>query len=167
MPAFAKNRRIEMIGILEDVYDATRIIRRFAWQTMLFLSGGFMPVPRFVAWIFPVGMMVLGTGAVSGQNYPNKPLRIVVSGPGNSADLAARLVAQGIAGPLGQQVVVDNRGSGVIPGEIVSRASPDGYALLVAGGTFWTGPLFQNVPFDPVKDFSPITLISMTPNTIV
>ncbi len=102
-----------------------------------------------------------------GQDYPIKPIRIVVSGPGNSADFSARLVAQGLAAPLGQQVIIDNRGSGVIPGELVSKAAPDGYTLLVAGGTFSIGTLLQEVTFDPVKDFSPIALISMTPNTIV
>ena len=112
-------------------------------------------------------LAMLGSGTVFSQDYPGKPVRIVVSGPGNSADFSARLVAQGISPALGQQVIIDNRGSGVLPGEIVSKAAPDGYTLLVAGGTFFNGPLLQEVPFDPVKDFAPISMISTTPNIIV
>src|SRR4051812_25338357 len=125
-----------------------------------------LPLRYFIR-AFVAGMVLAAAGAAVAQDYPGKVIRIVVSGPGNSADFSARLVAQGIAGPLGQQVIIDNRGSGVIPGELVSKAAPDGYTLLVAGGTFWISPLLQEVPFDPVKDFAPIVLISMTPNTIV
>ena len=71
----------------------------------------------------------------------------------------ARLIAQGISGPLGQPVIVDNRASGIIPGEIVAKAPPDGYTLLVGGGSLWIAPLLQKTPYDPVRDFSPISLI--------
>src|SRR5689334_11367336 len=67
------------------------------------------------------------------QPYPSRPIRVVTGGVGGGADFAARMIAQGITGGLKQQVVVDNRPNGVIPGQIVSRAAPDGYTLLVAG----------------------------------
>jgi tripartite-type tricarboxylate transporter receptor subunit TctC len=121
---------------------------------------------RFVAWMFPLGMMVLGAGMVFGQNYPNKPIRIVASAAGGSGDFAARLIAQGLSGALSQQVVVDNRG-GVIPGEIVSKAPPDGYTLLIDAASFWIGPLLQETPYDPVKDFAPVTLTDSAPNVLV
>ncbi len=121
---------------------------------------------RFVAWMFPLGMMVLGAGMVFGQNYPNKPIRIVASAAGGSGDFAARLIAQGLTGALGQQVVVDNRG-GIIPGEIVSKAPPDGYTLLIDAASFWIGPLLQETPYDPVKDFAPVTLTDSAPNVLV
>ncbi len=129
-----------------------------------------MNLPRSFLQIFSVGAFMLSahmTHSATAQDYPNKPVRLVTTGVGSAADFAARLIAQGIAGPLGQQVIVDNRASGVIPGEIVSKAPPEGYTLLVAGSTLWIGPLLRKTPFDPVRDFAPITLASGTPNIIV
>ena len=119
---------------------------------------------RFVLGIFPVGLMVLGPGMASGQDYPNKLIRIVTGGVGGGSDFTARLIAQGISGSLGQQVIVDNRASGVIPGEIVSKAQPDGYTLLVNSNNLWLTPFIEdNVPYDPVRDFSPITAVASSP----
>jgi len=118
---------------------------------------------------FGAGVAVAQSSAtISGQAYPNKPIRIVTAEIGGSQDVAARILSQGLSGPLGQQVIVDNRASGVIPGEIVARARPDGYTLLVYAGTFWLQPLVRkNVPYDPVKDFSPITLVVVSPSVLV
>ena len=103
-----------------------------------------------------------------GQDYPNRPIRLVSPGPGGGADFVARFVAQGISGPLGQQVVVENRPAGVIPGQIVSKAPPDGYTVMVNGNSFWIAPLMRDgVPYDPLKDFSPITLAVSSPNILV
>src|SRR3990170_1805340 len=121
---------------------------------------------RFVVWMFLVGV-VLDAGVVSGQDYPNKPIRIVTSSVGGGTDFVARQIAQGISGPLGQQVIVDNRPSGVIPGETVAKAAPDGYTLLAAGGILWMGPLIQKTPYDAVRDFSPISLTARSPNVLV
>ena len=114
-----------------------------------------------------IGMMLLGAAAAGAQDFPSKPIRMVSPGPGGGADFVARLVAQGISGPLGQQVVVDNRPAGVIPGQIVAKARPDGYTLLVNGNSFWIAPLMQDSPFDPVRDFSPITTAVGSPNILV
>jgi tripartite-type tricarboxylate transporter receptor subunit TctC len=123
---------------------------------------------RIVVWMVPVGMIVLSAGMVSGQDYPSKPIRMVSPGPGGGADFVARFIAQGISGPLGQQVVVENRPAGVIPGQMVTKARPDGYTLLVNGNSFWIAPLMQdNIPYDPVKDFSPITSAVGSPNILV
>jgi len=104
----------------------------------------------------------------SGPAFPVKAIRLVTSQPGGGADFVARLIAQGTAPALGQPVVVDNRATGVIPGQLVARAQPDGYTLLVFGGTFWLQPLLQkNVPYDPVKDFAPITLAHSSPTVLV
>jgi len=99
--------------------------------------------------------------------FPSRPLRLLTTGVGGAGDLSARLLAQGLTGVLGQQVIVDNRPSGFMPGDVVSKAQPDGYTLLVLGTTHWTGPLLQDVPFDPVRDFAPITLAVSAPNMIV
>ena len=126
-----------------------------------------MLLQRFVVWVFPVGIMLLGAGAVSGQNYPNKPIRIVTSEAGGGNDIQARLIAQGLTGALGEQVIVENRPSGIIPGEIVSKAQPNGYTLLLYNNTLWTGPLIQKTPYDAVKDFSPIVTIAKAANILV
>jgi len=114
-----------------------------------------MRLLHFLRWIFPVGLIVIGTGAVSGQDYPNKPIRILTSAAGGGSDFTARQIAQGISGPLGQPVIVDNRGGGIIAAEVVSKAPPDGYALTVQGAALWIVPFLQKAPYE-VGDFSPI-----------
>jgi len=101
------------------------------------------------------------------QDYPTRPVRIVTSEAGGGNDLQARLVARGLSVALGQQVIVENRPSGVIPGDIVAKANPNGYTLLLYNNTLWTGPLMQTAPYDPVKDFAPVTTVSTAPNVLV
>jgi tripartite-type tricarboxylate transporter receptor subunit TctC len=132
---------------------------------MWFLTGGDMPKPRFVAWLVPVGLLVLG--AASGQTYPTKPVRIITAPAGAGNDFMARVIAQGLTGSLGQQLVVDNRPAGIV-GELVAKAPADGYTLLSIGSVLWLTPFLQdNVPYDPVKDFSPISLTSRSLNLLV
>ncbi len=71
-----------------------------------------MLMPRFVVAVLAVGMTALGAGAVYGQNYPVKPIRIVTSGVGGGPDVVARIILPGLTESLGQQVFVDNRSSG-------------------------------------------------------
>ena len=106
-------------------------------------------------------------GAVYAQTYPTKPVRIVTSEPGGGNDFAARSIAPGLTASLGQQVLVDNRPAGVIPGQIVAKAAPDGHTLLLTTGLLWILPLIQSVPFDPVRDFAPVILTASTPNILV
>ncbi|MGZ5116998.1 MAG: tripartite tricarboxylate transporter substrate-binding protein [Burkholderiales bacterium] len=101
------------------------------------------------------------------QAWPTKPIRIVTAGVGGGNDWLSRVIAQGIAGPLGQQLVVDNRGGGVIPGEVVSRTAPDGYTLLVMAGSLWVGQLMRKTPYEVQRDFAPITLADRAPNVLV
>jgi tripartite-type tricarboxylate transporter receptor subunit TctC len=122
---------------------------------------------RFVMRIIAVCAMVLGAGVASGQNFPNKPIRIVTSEAGGGNDVQARLIAQGLTGALGEQVIVENRPSGIIPGDIVSKAQPNGYTLLLYNNALWTGPLIQSTPYDAVKDFSPIVAVSKAANVLV
>jgi tripartite-type tricarboxylate transporter receptor subunit TctC len=116
--------------------------------------------------MFPAGLMALGAVGASAQDYPNKPIRIVTSGIGGGNDFKARLIAQGLTVYLGQQVIIDNRPN-VIPNEIVARAAPDGYTLLLNGNPMWTQPLLEKTSYDPVRDFSPITLVSTEPSVLV
>jgi len=126
-----------------------------------------MQNPRFAAALIAIGFIAFDPGMASAQAYPNKPIRLVTAAAGGNNDGTARIIAQGISGPLGQTLIVDNRPNGVIPGEIVSRAAPDGYTLLVYNNGFWLGPLLLKSPYDPVRDFLPVALTDSTPSIIV
>jgi tripartite-type tricarboxylate transporter receptor subunit TctC len=109
--------------------------------------------------------LLLATHAPA-QSFPLKPIRILTSAPGNSDDLAARLIAQGITGGLDQQVIVDNRG--VVAVEIAARSPADGYTLLLYGSPMWLAPFMRDkLPYDPVKDFTPVTWATSSPNLLV
>ena len=126
-----------------------------------------MLISRLIVATLSIGAMT-GANTVCGQDFPSKVIRIVSGGVGGNSDSLSRLLAQGISGPLGQQVIVVNYPSGNIPGQTVAKAPPDGYTLLVAGGTLWIGPLLQkNPPYDPVRDFAPVTLGVTEPAALV
>jgi tripartite-type tricarboxylate transporter receptor subunit TctC len=113
-----------------------------------------------------VGVTVLGAGPAFAQNYPGKPIRIVTSPAGGGNDLPARLIARALSGPLGQQLIVDNRPT-VLIADIVAKAAPDGYTLLVTGSAHWIGPLVEKTSYDPIKDFATITLVDRSPSVLV
>jgi len=123
-------------------------------------------IAHFSNAILAVGLIAFGTIGAAGQSYPNKPIRIVLAGAGGTSDFVARQIAQGISGPLGQPVVVDNR-SDVVAIEIIARAQPDGYNLLISANTIWIGPLLHKVSYDIDKDFAPLTLLVRAPNILV
>src|SRR4051812_9296969 len=117
--------------------------------------------------IWPIVMpavIVFSCGCVGAQRYPNKPIRIITAAPGGNADVASRLLAQGLTASMGQSVIVENRPNGVMTYEMGARASPDGYTFMIAADNLWIGQLLQKVPYDPIKDFSPITLATRAPN---
>jgi len=123
---------------------------------------------RLTRALFAAAVAVFCASSVHAQPYPSRPIRIATTQAGGGSDFLARLVGQGITGPLGQPVVIDNRGGGAtISGEIVARAEPDGYTLLAAAGTLWIGSLLRKTPYDPIKAFAPITLAISTPNVLV
>src|SRR5688572_3789639 len=117
-------------------------------------------------WMFWSAIVLLLPLGASAQDYPSRPIRIVTSLPGGSGDYLARLIAQGISVPLGQQVIVDNR-PGNLTGGIVAKATPDGYTLLSAGSTMAFAPLLSSTSYDTVKDFSPISRLGSAPNVLV
>jgi tripartite-type tricarboxylate transporter receptor subunit TctC len=105
-------------------------------------------------------------GAAIAQGYPNKPVRLIAPEPGANGDLVARLIAQGIAPTLTQPVIVDNRPSNLI-GEVVGKAPADGYTLGLGAGAIWLTSLLQKTSYDPIKDFTAITLVAATPLALV
>ena len=126
-----------------------------------------MTPPRFAIRMFGACVLLLAACAACGEDYPNKPIRIVTSEAGGGNDAQARLIAQGLAGALGVQVVVDNRPSGVVPGDIVSKASPNGYTFLLYNNTLWTGPLLQTTPYDVARDLAPVSPVAKAANVLV
>jgi len=121
---------------------------------------------RLLAAMFTFGL--LGMTTVFGQEFPNRTVRIVTLLPGGSANFVARLIADGIAVPLGQPVIVENRPTTVVSAAIVAQAAPDGHTLYVGSGSFWMAPyLYDQLPWHPVKDFVPITGALSAPNLLV
>jgi tripartite-type tricarboxylate transporter receptor subunit TctC len=124
---------------------------------------------RLATLSIPLCLMNLVAGGASAQNFPVKPVYLFTTGAGGGADYAARLIAQGVAVGTGQQVVVENRGgSPIIPAMAVQKAPADGYTILFYSNAIWILPLLQkNVPYDPQKDFAPITAAASSPNVLV
>ena len=116
-------------------------------------------------------MFALLPVAVAAQNFPVKPVRMVVGqAPGGATDVVARLVAPKFGEHLGQTVVVENRtgAAGSIGATFVARSPADGYNLLVVSSSYAINPgLYKDLPFDPVKDLVPVTLIAEAPFLLV
>jgi len=116
--------------------------------------------------------LLAGIAPASAQTYPNRPLRFIVPfSPGGSTDTLARTLGQKLGDAFGQQIVVDNRagGGGNIGTEMVARAPADGYTILlgyIANLAMEPG-VNPNLPFDPVRDFAPISLVATSPNIFV
>jgi tripartite-type tricarboxylate transporter receptor subunit TctC len=121
--------------------------------------------------------LLLGAAAVActasafAQSYPIRPIRLVVpSSPGGGTDITARIMAPELSKLLGQQVVVENRpGAGtMIGGEVVAKAPPDGYTLLMGISTLAINPaVYRKVPYDALRDLAPITQAVSVPNVVV
>lgn len=126
---------------------------------------------------FASGALVLAAAASGGAlaadaSYPSRPIRMIVAfAPGGGTDIIGRIVAQGIGAALGQQVVVENRpgAGGNIGTELAARAAPDGYTLITSGtGTHAINPsLYARIPYDAIKDFTPVSLVASTPYLMV
>lgn len=119
-----------------------------------------------------LAIAALGVSAgASAQNYPSKPIRMVIAQTvGGNADFVARQFGERLAQRFGQQVVADNRpgGGGVIGSETVARSAPDGYTLLLAPTSFGINPaLHPKLPFDPLRDFAPISLLASSSAVVV
>jgi tripartite-type tricarboxylate transporter receptor subunit TctC len=107
----------------------------------------------------------------SAQSWPDKPIRVILSVPaGATPDVTARLVTPALAQHLGQPLVVDNRGGagGLIGAEIVAKSAPDGYTLFISSpGALTILPHLRKVPYDTLRDFAPVSLISIGPFVLI
>lgn len=127
-----------------------------------------MTAIRIAALVFAA----LAAGAAAAQNYPVKPVRIIVGlAPGGTTDIVARTLAQKLGEAWGQNVVVENRpgASGMIGADLVAKAPPDGYTLLISPQTsLAVAPaLYGKAPYNTARDFAPITLVGSTPLLMV
>src|SRR4051812_38649763 len=104
------------------------------------------------------------------QQYPARPVRVIVAGPpGSATDFTARLIAQRLSETWGQQFVIDNRAGagGIIAHEIGSKAAPDGYTLMFSTSAgLVINPLLSKVPYDTFRDFAPVSLASINPQML-
>lgn len=133
-------------------------IRNFAFGMVALL---------FAAW----GCVSLAADVRPGA-YPNRPVRFIVAqAAGGNADFVARMVAAELAKQLGQQFVVDNRsggGGGVLAADMVAKANPDGYTMLLVGSSFGVNPsIYKKLPYDSERDLAPITLASTASQILV
>lgn len=115
-------------------------------------------------WILRVALAVLATSNASAQSYPVRPVRIVIGfAPGGGPDIVARVLGDALGPRLGQSVVVDNRAgaNGILGADIVAKAQPDGYTLLVTSASFAINPgITRKLPFDPIDGFTPVLLLA-------
>jgi tripartite-type tricarboxylate transporter receptor subunit TctC len=117
------------------------------------------------------GTLIIFSSALMAQKFPSKPIRVIVPlAAGGPTDVLARGLAQKLSEDLGQSVIIDNRaGANTILGtEIVAKAAPDGYTLLLTVNGLTINPsLYGNIPYDPIRDFAPVSLIATSPLVLV
>ena len=121
---------------------------------------------RFAA--LAAALLVLSS-PVAAQDYPNRPVRLVVPfPPGGINDIVARVISQHLGERLGKQVIVDNRGGagGVVGAEIVANAPKDGHTLLIVSLATAVNPWLYTLPYDPLKSFAPISKLVAAPNVV-
>src|SRR5438445_7719544 len=127
-----------------------------------------MPALR---WILAAVLLLIGAAPSFAQGYPNRPVRVVVGFPaGGPTDVIARIVAQRLSDSLGQQFFVENLGGagGNTAAGQVARVTPDGYTIMAISTGFMVNPtLYAKVPYDPVRDFSAVSLVAVSPNVVV
>ena len=127
--------------------------------------------PKLLAWAL-VLTIVPAAGAARADDYPSRPIRLVVPyAAGGGADSVARIVAKRVGETIGQPLVIENRGGAgsIIGTELVNKAEPDGYTLLMGqSGPISINPaVYKNLPYDPLKDFAPVTMTTAYPYLMV
>jgi len=120
--------------------------------------------------LLPALLLLLTLGTAQAQ-YPNRPVKMIVPfPPAGATDIVGRIVAQKLGERLGQPVVVENKpgAGGSIGSDLAAKSAPDGYTLLMAtSSTHSIGPVLQKLPYDPLKDFAPVTHVANVPNVLI
>jgi tripartite-type tricarboxylate transporter receptor subunit TctC len=131
-----------------------------------------MKLHRFIVIAGVVLAALVAPAVVQAQSYPSKPIRLIIPfPPGGSTDILGRSVAQKLSEAWGQQIIVDNRGGagGTIGADLAAKAPADGYTLLMGHiGTLAVNvTLYPKLTYDPVKDFTPVSMVALVPNVLV
>jgi tripartite-type tricarboxylate transporter receptor subunit TctC len=117
------------------------------------------------------GLLLALTTAAAAQDYPTKPVRLIIPfPPGGSNDVVGRMIATHLGEKLGKQVVVENRGAGaggVVGTDVAAKAAPDGYTLLVISLAYAVNPWLYQLPYDPLKAFTPVAILASGANVLV
>ena len=121
---------------------------------------------------FALAVCIAETHAQSDAVYPSKPIRMIVpSAPGSGPDIMARAIGQKLTEALGQAIIIDDKpgAGGIIGSEAAAKAPPDGYTLIMSNaGAHTVNPgLYSKLPYDPLKDFAPVTLVALAPNILI
>lgn len=123
------------------------------------------------ALLFVTATALLAPSAVAADGYPQRPIRLLIPfSPGGGTDLLARAVSEKLTEALGASIVIDNRpgAGGTLGTALVARAAPDGYTFLFTSASYTFAPNFyRDLPYDPVKDFRPITMFGSSPSILV
>ena len=130
-------------------------------------------MPIFLSYFVAASLSLL-TGLVSAQsssNYPSKPIKLIAPvAAGGGLDNLARKVADRLSKNIGQTIIVENMGGGggAIASQVTAKSAPDGYTLMIAYvGTHGTNPAVRKLPYDAIKDFTPVGMIGATPNVLI
>jgi len=127
----------------------------------------FMKRRNFIVGCCLAAATSLAAAAVA-PDYPTRPIRLVASGLGGTGDFTSRMIGPHLSSRWGQPVIVDNRPGGVTPGQILVGSQPDGHTLMMVGAVIWLSPFMrESVPFNPARDFVPVTLAVSSPNVLV
>jgi tripartite-type tricarboxylate transporter receptor subunit TctC len=126
---------------------------------------------KTLARMIALGAALLLAPVANAEDYPAKPVRVIVPfAPGGPSDVTARIIFAEMSKNLGKQFFIENHagGSANIGITLAARSAPDGYTVLLTSSSLWINPsIFAKVPYDPVKDFEPISLVATTPNALV
>ena len=126
-------------------------------------------MPRLLRWIMAFAALLALAPTALADDFPNKPIRMIVPfPPGGSNDVVGRLVAKELSTALGQQVFVDNRGGagGTIGTDLCAKTTADGYTLCIISIAHAVGPVLHKLPYDPIKSFTPISILATGPNVL-
>ena len=137
----------------------------------MFYSTRTRGMPRTNSLSALVGLVFLAAGVSYSQPYPSRPVRLIVPyAAGGPVDSMGRLLVPRLVDVWGQQIVIDNRAgaNSIVGSEVAARSAPDGYTLVLISASFTVNAtLYPKLPFDPVRDFTPVTLIASGPGMLV
>jgi tripartite-type tricarboxylate transporter receptor subunit TctC len=126
------------------------------------------PLP--CALLISICLLIAIPASVRADEYPSKPIRIIVPlAAGGTGDTMARLLGEGMSGDAGRRIVVENRpgSGGTIGTEVVAKSPPDGYTVVLVGTSHCMNATLQKLPYDPIRDFTPVALVANTPSVLL